>query len=422
MSNIERPPTPFAFRENLPERTAASFTPLTSDVPDETRPDPVVKEEETDVPPPDYEDCAQSLISLGNGKLSAPSEEWREEGQVSNFDDKGTSCATGMSSPADTECVEEWLLPRSRRLPHAPVDLRPSHYQEACDDFVDEQTCLSKAEAQHFPCFRPHMIALMRDRVLYPFVETNRPGPVTDTSVPIQDRTYYPNADFDIHYNILRVGKLIMVDLRSMTQASTKSFLPQGQTGVFSVLAPRNAPCDLVYPGLIWPNQFGPLDLPPITARTWGQRYKSLRKLRESITNFISRIRSSLTTWQIEEAESPLISLYAMHNRQLTEKQVSRAMFFRVIHPTFNPLVTHSEAVFLRGACYILRKFQHTSVATAIDNLLRSPQLDTHVCQKMLARGWLDRDGVEDEAFRFLESYEDLAQGDNFADEGEEVY
>jgi hypothetical protein len=111
-----------------------------------------------------------------------------------------------------------------------------------------------------------------------------------------------------------------------------------------------------------------------------------------------------------------------MRGRQLTEKKVSRAMFFRIIHPTFNPLVTNAEAIFLRGACYSLRKFQFNTIATAIDELLRSPQLDTHVCQKMLARGWLDQDGVSDEAFRFLEEYEDLAQGDDFAEEGEDLY
>jgi hypothetical protein len=262
----------------------------------------------------------------------------------------------------------------------------------------------------------------MRDRVLYPFVETNRPGPITDSSVPIQDRTYYPSEDIDIHYNVMRVRRVIKVDLQSMTQVSSRTPLPVGQTGVFSVLAPRNTPCELVYPGIIWPNQFGPLDFPPIVSKTWGERYNTLRKAHESILDFIARIRKSLSRWQLEEIESPLITLYTMRDRHLTEKKVSRAMYFRIIHPTFNPLVTHSEAVFLRGACYALHKFQFTSIASAIDNVLRSPQLDTHVCQKMLAHGWLEREGVEDEAYSFLESYEDLAQGDNFTEEGDEVF
>jgi hypothetical protein len=266
------------------------------------------------------------------------------------------------------------------------------------------------------------MIALMRDRVLYPFVETNRPGPVTDKSIPIQDRIYYPFADVDIHYNVQRIKRLILVDVRSMTKVASRASIPEGQGAVFSILAPRNAPCDLVYPGIIWPNNFGPVDFPHSTAYTWGQRYRVLRKTRESILKFIAQVRRALTSWQLEEIESPRITLYTVYDRHLREKKVSRAMFFRVMHPTFNPLITNSEAVFLRGACYSFYKFQYITMATAIDNLLRSPHLDTYVCQKMLACGWLDREGFDDEAFRFLEEYEDLAQGDRFVEEGEEIY
>ena len=262
----------------------------------------------------------------------------------------------------------------------------------------------------------------MRDRILYPFVETDRPGPATDKSVPIQDRKYYPNPDVDLHYNFLHVKRLIMVDTRTMKLVSTGAPSPEAQTSVFSVLAPRNTPCDLIFPGVVWPSNFGPLDFPPMTSKTWGQRYRSLHKAHESIRNIIARVRRTLTSWQIEEIESPLITLYTMHDRQLMEKRVSRAMYFRVMHPTFNPLVTDSEAVFLRGACYSFRRFQFNNFAASIDNLLRSPQLDTHVCQTMLDKGWLDREGVSIEAFRFLESYEDLAQGDNFAEDEDEMY
>jgi len=213
-----------------------------------------------------------------------------------------------------------------------------------------------------------------------------------------------------------------MVDVRSMTQVSSRTPIPEGQGAVFSILAPRNAPCDLVFPGIVWPNNFGPLDLPHSVADTWGQRYRVLRQTRESILKFIAQVRRSLTPWQLEEIESPLITLYTIRDRHMRQKRVSRAMFFRVMHPTFNPLVTNAEAVFLRGACYSLYKFHYNTMATAIDNLLRSPHLDTYVCQKMLASGWLDREGCDDEAFRFLERYEDLAQGDQFAEEGEEIY
>jgi hypothetical protein len=40
----------------------------------------------------------------------------------------------------------------------------------------------------------------------------------------------------------------------------------------------------------------------------------------------------------------------------------------------------------------------------------------------MLAQGWLEREGVDEEAYRFLEGYEDLAQGDNFTEDGEDIF
>ena len=94
-------------------------------------------------------------------------------------------------------------------------------------------------------------------------------------------------------------------------------------------------------------------------------------------------------------------------------------MFFRIIHPVFNPLVTSQEAVFLRGACYALHKVQCEAIAAAIDNVLRSPQMDIHMCTELLLRGCLDREDIDEEAFRFLEDYEDMAQGDAYEDNSE---
>jgi hypothetical protein len=167
--------------------------------------------EELESPPPGY---VSEIRAPANSRiLGSHAEEDPEEGELADLDDEESSIyATGLPSPTDTEPIDEWLLPRARCLPRAPVMLRGSHYQQACDDFVDERSCMSKIEAYHFPCFRPHIVALMRERVLYPFVETNRPGPVTDTTVPIRDRKYYPHPDIDIHYNIIRVKRVIKVD------------------------------------------------------------------------------------------------------------------------------------------------------------------------------------------------------------------
>ena len=326
-----------------------------------------------------------------------------------------------LPSPTDTEPIEELLLPRKRDLPKPPVTLRPDHYRQAFDDFVDECARKRNPAVDRYPCFKPHIEALMHERVLYPFTETNRPGPRTDKSIPIRDRKYHPYADLDVHHNIARAERLILVDTRDLTIPPCTVEVPPAVSTVFTVLAPRNSPRSLVYPGLLWPNSFGPLDLPPVIDHTIGDRFESMRRMRKSIVAFIGRVRSMLLPWQIEEIESPLLTLFTIRGRRLFEKKVNRDMFFRILHPTFNPLITRPESNFLRGACYAFRKLQFEQLANSIDHLLRTPQLDIHVCSKLLEMGCLDNDDLEEKAFRFLEEYEDEAQGDHFESDTEEV-
>jgi hypothetical protein len=199
-----------------------------------------------------------------------------------------------------------------------------------------------------------------------------------------------------------------------MTLATRKKAVPFEFTGIFTQLAPRNSVHDLIYPGVLWPEGFGPLDYPHVVARTIGERYHSLRKLRKSLVDFVKRVRATLTSWQIAEIESPLITLYRRRGNHLIKMPVDRAMFFRIIHPAFNPLFTKSEAIFLRGACYIFQQLQYTLRASTIDHVLRTPQFDSHVCFKLLGMGCLDRDDREDQAFGFLADYEAQAQGDSY--------
>jgi len=338
-----------------------------------------------------------------------------------------------LPSPSDTEIIdiEEMWLPRQRQLPRPPVELRPDHYLRASDEFLGYQSVKEQyppsdsdddsgfSDLSEFDlmledrgCFLPHIISMTRDRVLYPFTETIRTGPRTDLNIPIRSRPYIPYADMDVHYNIQRVQKLFLVDVRDLTIARPSMDIPVGQTAVFSLLAPRNSPSGLVFPGLIWPSTFGPLDLPQVVARTLKQRFEGLRKIRTHLIAFVARIREILTPWQIEEIESPVINLFMQEGQRLVPRKVRRSMFFRIMHPTFNPLLTEAESTFLRGACYALRKFQHDLVAEAIDHTLRAPQLDVHMCQSLLRMGCLDRDDLDDRAYHFLEEYEAKAQGD----------
>jgi len=250
---------------------------------------------------------------------------------------------------------------------------------------------------------------MARNRPANLFIEINRPGPPTDKSIPISERVYYPYRDMEDHANIARVTKLLMVDLPSMTLVDGGRMIPSGQLGVFSLLAPENSPPDLVFPGLIWPETFGPMDFPLVSALTIGQRFHELQQIRRSLVTFTNRIRQMLLPWQIAELESPTIDLFVLKNQCLISHQVDRRTFFRILHPTYNPLFTTQEATFLRGACYALRGFQQECVATSLDRLLRLPQLDEYMCRTLLEMGCLDREGLDSAATGFLERYEDMA-------------
>jgi hypothetical protein len=415
--NYIRPPTPFPDSELLspPERMQQRGEQNDMSI------DSVVKrEQETPVietPPPAYEEEPQPVVPLEPDKISVEQGRRRLPRVVLTLSKKENTPESDSCSPSptDTERIDDLMLPPARRqLPRPPVYLRPNHYRQARDDFLEGSRW--QPNGAPYPCFSPHILALTRDRVLHPFIETNRPGPVTDRSIPIEERTYYPYADMDVHYNIARVDRFICVDTRDFTIVPPQEAPPGTHTVIFSVLAPRNAPHGLVFPGQIWPDNFGPYELPRVSARTLGERYQGLKRLRHSITGFIKRVRQSLTTWQLEEIESPLITLYTIHGNRLVEKKVNRGMFFRIMHPNFNPLVSNAEATFLRGACYALQKFQHDLVASTIDHLLRSPQMDVHMCTKLRELGCLDDDRRDKQGYEFLEHYEDMAQGDRYED------
>jgi hypothetical protein len=159
------------------------------------------------------------------------------------------------------------------------------------------------------------------------------------------------------------------------------------------------------------------MDMPYVSARTLGQRLSEMRQIRQALRGFFEKVRSMLTPWQRAEVESPNILVFSIVDRKLAAHRVDRDLFFRILHPTFNPLFTRAEATFLRGACYILRASRHEGVARSVDDLLRHPQMDEFLCSKLLGLGCLDREDREKEAIRALEKYEDMADGEGCEDE-----
>lgn len=200
-----------------------------------------------------------------------------------------------------------------------------------------------------------------------------------------------------------------MVDLGLMTLVDGGRVIPSGQLGVYSLLAPENSPPDLMFPSLIWPETFGPVDFPLVSALTVGQRFCELQKICWSLIMFITRIQQMLLPWQIAELESLTIDLFILRNQQLISHKVDHHTFFQVLHPTYNPLFTRQEATFLQGACYALQGFQQEGIMTSLDWLLRLPQLDEYLCKRLLDMGSLNKDGLDNAAITFLERYKEMA-------------
>lgn len=121
------------------------------------------------------------------------------------------------------------------------------------------------------------------------------------------------------------------------------------------------------------------------------------------------------TDWQLKELDSSTIDLYVCQGEQLIAVRVDRSMFFRIIHPTFNHLVTRDEASFLRGACYALRDFRHEQIALSVDRLLRTPHYDETLGRDLLENGCLGPEERVEKAKSILEDYECMAEGDWYA-------
>lgn len=262
-------------------------------------------------------------------------------------------------------------------------------------------------------CFDRHVRWMAQVRELYPFIEINRPGPRTQHLVPVLQRPYQPYNDQGTFWNIQRVERTLLVDLRTLTIPSPHDAVPVPQTGIFSILAPRNHPHALIFPGIIWPHCFGPLSVGTNTAETIGDRLDQILESRAKVVTFIKQVRSTLAGIQPDDLDLPVLTLFTVRGRRLLPFRVNRGTFFRVIHPCFNPLITEEEASYLRGACYLLHHYSSDEMASSVDILLRTPQMDEFLCRELLAAGCLDKPGMEETTIKVLERYEGLARGND---------
>jgi hypothetical protein len=319
--------------------------------------------------------------------------------------------SSSLPSPTDTEPVDHSILPARREFP--PARQQAEHRDVSPEIDMDYGLQIPQFVQPFLDSHLPSNIIGGKFGI-QPFT---RLGPRTNLSIPIRHRTYYPYADSKVHVPIPRVERIAIIDMRTMTfpgaSDSVAHAFMAGTAQIFSVLTPRPPAFDLVlFPGYVTPSQCGPLDFPNITVYTIQDRFYQIREARQAVQSLYFRIRGVLPLWLVRELEDEKFVLYVAREGTLEKKYVDREGFFRSLHPVYNPLIRDSEATFLRGAAYAYYRFNQDSLADALDQVLRTPHFDFQLCRELLELGCLDEFGRDEEAFRFLESYEEHAEGD----------
>jgi len=247
----------------------------------------------------------------------------------------------------------------------------------------------------------------------------SRLGPATDRTIPIQLRKYHPYADSMTHFPIPRVERVVVIDTSTMEHPEPDYAMTQaslhGRTQIFSILTARPPDNSItLFPGLVYPNQSGPLDFPSVTAKTIGDRFEQIRQARHAIHELFQEVRTAFPYWLVQELDDAKMVLYTLRDNKLRTKYVDRADFFRGMHAIYNPLVTSTEATFFRGAAYAYYRFRQDSLADTIDQVLRTPHYDHNLCRELLELGCLDTYDMpkEIQAYNFIRDYEEYAKGD----------
>lgn len=342
---------------------------LGSKLPNFSLPDEGVDSGMMHPPNPPSQDATMETVSSSES-TSLPSD---EIGKMNSLDLRKRKT---LSSPILGKPAMGQPALKRQRPPPPLIYIRPNRYKETRGVLVvwqnegdDESSRDEEGLEEDVICFKPHIVAMTRE-CLHLFIEINCPGPRTNKAIPILERKYYPYLDMGPHFNIACIKKLVIVDLQSMPIASPADSILANFRAIYSILAPQNSLHDLIYPGVIWPSSFGPLDMPHVGVQTIQEHFSEMCSNHCTLVTFVEKIRSMLTPWQWAEAESSTILLFSLVDQKLVDYRINRDLFFRVLHPTFNPLFSKSEATFLRGVCYILWASQHKSIAELVDILL----------------------------------------------------
>ena len=199
-------------------------------------------------------------------------------------------------SPTDTEPVDHSIVPTRRQFP--PPRNQTGRVRDPSPD-PDVDVGYGMQIPLYVQPFVDDHLPNKIGNVYFRSQSFSRLGPRTNKSVPIHLRTYFPYADSKVHFPIPRVDRVAVIDTAKMGFPGPSESLTQaafsGRTQIFSLLAPRPPAFEhVLFPGHVYPNQCGPVDLPNVTALTIGERFTQLREARFSIMSLYSRLREVL--------------------------------------------------------------------------------------------------------------------------------
>lgn len=256
-----------------------------------------------------------------------------------------------------------------------------------------------------------------------PILTVKKPITKDPRKAPLEYRDYLPEHDYGPGIIRPGTGRIFAIDMRNCHPISGFEDPPIAELYIRFVTDLCGAFEPYIFPDVVHNSPPGPYNLPPVHARKWGERIDEIYSARGAIQGLKGQVESLLTSTQILELNRTTINMFTTDTKNsLVESTIDREYFFRKLHPVYNPLVTKSEAAFLRGACYHFRRLQQHVLANSIDVLLRTPHYDNCYCRQLLELGCLDQYNTfqRQRACAFIKHHEDRAIDDSTDSSDEE--
>lgn len=256
-----------------------------------------------------------------------------------------------------------------------------------------------------------------------PTLTIKKPMTKDPRKAPLEYRDYLPEHDYGPGVIRPRMGRIFAIDIRTCHPISGFEDPPIAEVYIRFVTNLCGAFEPYIFPDVIHNSPPGPYDLPPVRARKWGERINEIYGARNDIHELRGQVESSLTPAQITELNRININMFTTNTKNsLVDSTIDREYFFRKLHPVYNPLVTKSEATFLRGACYHFRRLQQHVLANSIDVLLCTPHYDDYYCRQLLELGCLDHHTTfqRQRACAYIKRHEDRAIDDTDSSDEED--